>query len=67
MSTSLRRRLRAIEKKTHRDDEILTLTWGDITFTTTGAELTRAIKSAQGTCLKPVPFEGWSDNKMESG
>jgi hypothetical protein len=66
MSTSLRRRLRAIEKKAYRDDEILTLTWGDMTFTTTAGELTRLIASVQGSCLKPVPFDDCSEPQMET-
>lgn len=52
MSTSLHRRLRAVEKKTYREDEV--------PFNTTVGEVKRLIDSLQGTCLKPVPFEVWS-------
>lgn len=38
MSTSLRRRLRAVEKKTYRDEEVVSLTLGDMTFNTTVGE-----------------------------
>lgn len=66
MSTSLRRRLRAVEKKAYRDDEIVTLTLGDKTFTTTAGAVRELVMSLQGTALKPVPFEGWSETTDEN-
>lgn len=60
MSTSLRRRLRAIEKKAYKDDEIHTLTLGDVTYPLTLGQLRKAITAAQGTYLKPVTCGGSS-------